>query len=124
MDDSKVFGRHGEELAASFLARNGYRILERNYRAASCELDIIAMDGHTLVFVEVKSRRGGEFGSPAESVTPHKQRQMGKAALMYIARHKKENTPCRFDVVGVTAQAGDKPTVEVIKDAFELTGGY
>lgn len=124
MDDIRQFGRKGEDIAADYLSSSGYRIIERNYRAGGCELDIIAVDGPTLVFVEVKSRRGGEFGSPAEAVTPHKQRQMGRAALSYIAKNRKENTPCRFDVVGITARGGEAPRVEVIKDAFELAGGY
>jgi len=120
----KQFGKAGEEAAGRYLKRLGYRILEQNYRTPVGELDIIAMDGDTLVFVEVKSRRTDSFGSPEEAVGPHKQRQMARAALMYMAAKKKSGLPCRFDVVGVTVSGDSEPVLELCRDAFELAGGY
>lgn len=124
MDANKEFGRKGEELAAKELKRQGYSVLEKNYRTAVGELDIIAMDGETLVFVEVKSRRDDSFGPPELSVTHHKRRQIARAALLYIGRKRKHNAPCRFDVVGIYPGGEGKYSVKVIKDAFELSGGY
>lgn len=122
--DDKQFGRQGEEIAGRFLARHGYKILERNYRTPVGELDIVAMDGGTLVFVEVKSRRSRSFGEPGDAVDARKRRQMGRAALSYMVKKKKSGLHCRFDVVGITALAGGEPEVELVKDAFELAGGY
>jgi len=124
MSDNKEFGKRGEELAAKHLKGLGYRILEMNYRTSVGEVDIIAEDGGVTVFVEVKSRRDMSFGAPELSVNYHKMRQIQKAALSYIARTRKHNVPCRFDVVSVSAFAGDEPRVDVIKDAFEMSGGY
>lgn len=121
---NKKLGDDGEELAARHLTRDGYRILERNFRTPMGELDIIAMDGPTLVFIEVKTRRNSSYGSPHDAVDATKQRRMEKAAMAYIAKKGADNAPCRFDVVGVTARPGCAPEVEVIKDAFELSGGY
>jgi putative endonuclease len=120
----KLFGKAGEEAASRYLKRLGYRILEQNYRTPVGELDIIAMDKDTLVFVEVKSRRTDSFGSPEDAVGPHKQRQMARAALMYMTTKKKTDLQCRFDVVGITASEGREPVLELYKDAFELAGGY
>lgn len=120
----KEFGRQGEALAARFLARLGYRILEKNLRTPAGELDIVAMDGETLVFVEVKSRRGMRFGTPGDAVDARKRMQLKKAALLYIAKEKIEDTHCRFDVVGITAGSAGEPEVELVRDAFELAGGY
>ena len=122
--DSKEFGRAGEELAAKHLKGLGYKVLERNFRTSVGEIDLVAVDGPTLVFVEVKSRRDGSFGSPELAVNRHKRRQLEKAAMVYIMRKKKWDTPCRFDVVSVDAAGGPKPEVTVIKDAFELSGGH
>jgi putative endonuclease len=123
MDDPKEFGRKGEAIAEKHLRVSGYRILERNYRTPVGELDLVAMDGETLVFVEVKARRGTLFGAPEEAVGSHKRRQLERAALVYITRKRKENLPCRFDVVSVMAGPRSDARVEIIKDAFELAGG-
>lgn len=123
MHDNKEFGKRGEELAAKRLSKLGYKILEKNYRTPVGEIDIIAMEGGTLVFVEVKSRRDDSFGAPELAVTRHKQRQIARAALVYIMDKRKSGSPCRFDVVGITS-AGGELKVSVIKNAFELAGGY
>jgi len=121
--DKKEFGAKGEALAEQRLKRLGYKILDRNFTTRSGEIDIIAKDGDTVVFVEVKTRRDASFAAPELSVGPTKRGRMQKAALMYMIKNRLENTPCRFDVVGISAGEGG-PVVDVIKDAFELSGGY
>jgi putative endonuclease len=78
------FGQEGEALAARHLKKNGYRIIEKNYRTKLGEIDIIAKDKDTLVFVEVKSRRSWQFGNPKAAVTPRKQRKISMVALHYL----------------------------------------
>ncbi len=112
----------------AYLLDLGYSIRTCNYRLRFGEIDIIADDGPTLVFVEVKTRVGIAFGPPFESVTPRKQLQMSKVALEYIGRHGLTDQPARFDVVGVLFPAGEtpwlrEPTVELVKDAFYLCYG-
>ena len=124
MDDIREFGKRGEEVAARRLSSLGYRILERNFRTPAGEVDIIAMDGGVMVFVEVKSRRDMSFGPPELAVNRRKIMQVQKAALTYLARTKKGNIPCRFDVVAVSMLPGEETRVDVIKDAFEMSGGY
>jgi len=125
---SLSLGKTGEKLAVSYLQARGYTIIVRNYRLRFGEIDIIADDGPTLVFVEVKTRVGTSFGPPFESVTLHKQRQMSKVALEYIGRHNQADRPARFDVVGVLFPAGETyfagpPKIEVVQDAFNLCYG-
>jgi putative endonuclease len=120
--DPKEFGKSGEELAAKHLTKLGYKVLEKNYRTKAGEIDIIAQDGPTIVFVEVKSRRDKSYGPPEIKVDYHKRRQITRAALLYLLRKKKGNSPCRFDVVGISAPQGEAVEVTVIKDAFEMDG--
>ncbi|MBI3013814.1 MAG: YraN family protein [Candidatus Tectomicrobia bacterium] len=101
------------------LARRGYRIVERNYRCRWGEIDIIARDGETLVFVEVKAKRSGDFLPPTFAVTSRKQRTLVKVATDYLIRKKLFQTPCRFDVVSVIWPAGGEPKWEIIAGAFE-----
>jgi putative endonuclease len=114
----KLLGREGEDRAAKFLAQRGYRILERNYRTRSGEIDLIALDRGVVVFVEVKTRTSNAFGAPELAVTPQKQRRMLKAALGYMKYKKLHQVPCRFDVVAISGAAG--PEVELIQNAFEM----
>ena len=114
----KLLGREGEDRAAKFLAKRGYRILERNYRTRSGEIDLIALDQGVVVFVEVKTRTSNAFGAPELAVTPQKQRRMLKAALGYMKYRKLHQVPCRFDVVAISGAAG--PEVELIQNAFEM----
>ncbi len=116
------FGQHSEELAAAHLKRNGYHILERNYRTRVGEIDIIARHRGTLVFVEVKARRSDRFGDPKWAVTPAKQRKLSMAALTYLKAHDAMQRRARFDVVTVRS-AGDDATIELIPNAFELAYG-
>lgn len=111
-------GDKGEGLAVTFLRKNGYRIRERNYRTKIGEIDIIADDGDTLVFVEVKTRESIACGRPFEAVTADKKRKIAGTALQYLMRFK-EVPPCRFDVVSIYFEKG-RPECELIRDAFEV----
>lgn len=122
--DIKEFGRKGEELAAKHLAGLGYKVIEKNYRTPAGELDIVAEHKGTLVFVEVKARRGTSYGPPELAVNHHKRRQVERAALYYIMKSKKDGVQCRFDVVSISGSEGSAPRVTVIRDAFEISGGY
>jgi putative endonuclease len=115
----QTFGEQGEAIAARHLKQNGYRIIERNYRTKLGEIDIIAKDKDTLVFVEVKARRSWQFGNPKAAVTPHKQRKISMVALHYLKATRRSNVSARFDVAAVTITR-DKPQIEIIKNAFEL----
>jgi putative endonuclease len=109
----------GEMAAEKFLRKKGYRIVTRNFRARNHgEIDIIAVDGDTLCFVEVKARVSEAFGGPEAAVTKKKQLRIVRAAQYYISRKKLHEVPCRFDVVSVRL-GQDAPQVEVIRDAFQ-----
>jgi putative endonuclease len=110
-------GKQGEDLACQELERLGYAIVARRYRTRAGEIDIIASDAGTVVFVEVKARLDLSFGDPVEAVTLEKQRRVVAMATDYVARHDLDNTPCRFDVVTVDALV-DPPRITVYKDAF------
>lgn len=113
-------GRCGEDLAAAFLERNGFAIIERNFRCKGGEVDIVAREGKTLVFVEVKSRKTLTYGLPQLAVTPFKQRQISKAALTWLARNHKHDSPARFDVIAILLNNNYRHQVEHIKNAFDL----
>ncbi|HEY6213730.1 MAG TPA: YraN family protein [Vicinamibacterales bacterium] len=113
-----TLGKLGEDLAVVELERRGYQILHRRYRKRGGEIDIIARDGATTVFVEVKARQDCEFGEGWESVRGWKQRRMCGVAMDYAARHGLVDTPCRFDVVSVHFGA-DGPVIEVFQNAFD-----
>ncbi len=115
---NKLLGRKGEDRAADYLKRLGYRILERNYTMQSGEIDLIAMDGNEVVFVEVKTRTNDAYGPPEQAVNARKQQRMIKAALGYIKYRKLYQVPCRFDVVAVSP--GKTQDVELIRNAFEI----
>ena len=114
----KMLGQEGEDRAAKFLTRQGYKILERNYRTPSGEIDLIALQGDAVVFVEVKTRTSDAYGAPELAVNPQKQRRMVKAALGYIKQKKLHQVPCRFDVVAISTAAEQE--VELIRNAFEM----
>ena len=113
------FGRAGEQLAADYLASAGMQIMERNFRIREGEIDLIAMDGVTLVFVEVKSGHTAAFGEPETWVNPRKQRQIGKVAAAYLQMKEIENVDCRFDVVAISFEKG-RPHIKHIQNAFWL----
>jgi putative endonuclease len=116
-----ALGKYGEDLACRELERRGYVIVARRYRVRDGELDIVATDGETTVFVEVKARTDSAFGGPAEAVTLLKRRRMARLAMHYLARHHLATRPCRFDVVSITVTDG-RPIVEVYPNAFGLDG--
>jgi len=111
-------GKHGEDLACRELERRGYAIVARRYRTRGGEIDIIARDGRTLVFVEVKARESRAFGAAAEAVTAFKQRRITDLARDYMMRHHVTDCPCRFDVVSIHLDSGD-PIVEIFQNAFD-----
>ena len=113
-----ALGKTGEDLACRELERRGYAILERRWRQRGGEIDIIAKDGPTTVFVEVKARDGSEFGEGGEAVTARKQRRIVQLALLYLARHRLVDTPCRFDVVSIALDRVP-PVVDVFQNAFD-----
>lgn len=112
-------GSRFETLACEYLRDKGYRILERNFRFGHKEIDIIASDGGTVVFVEVKGRTGASHGAPAESVTTGKIRNILKAAEAYLWRNNLANKPCRFDVVCVNLVDNREAEFGHIRNAFE-----
>lgn len=116
------FGQRSERLAAEYLKRRGYRILETNYRTTLGEVDIIASDQGTIVFVEVKARSSRRFGSPKEAVTLAKQRKISMAALDYLKRSGQPGARARFDVVAIDTVSG-QPDIEIVKNAFALAYG-
>ncbi len=118
--DNKTLGERGEEQAVAYLKGEKFAIVERNYRCKSGEIDIVAKDGKTLVFVEVKTRRNELFGPPQLAVTRFKQRQLSKAALTWLAKNNKHNSIARFDVVAILLREDQTPEINHIRDAFEL----
>jgi len=112
------FGKRGEDLACVTLEERGYEIVARRYRLPGGEIDIVARDGETLVFVEVKARASHEFGSAAEAVTPSKQLRLTRLATEYLMRHHLHDRPCRFDVVAIHFDTGT-PEIEVFQNAFD-----
>jgi putative endonuclease len=111
-------GRSGETAAVAHLESLGYRIRARNIRFRAGEIDLIAEDGNTLVFVEVKTRRGRSYGSAAEAVTRTKQQQLAKLAAIYLSGLSGTPPSCRFDVVAVGPAPGGGWTCELIQNAF------
>ena len=112
-------GKLGEDLAVQELERRGYEIIARRYRRPRGEIDIIARDGRTVVFVEVKAREGREFGGAAEAVTRVKQRRIGALALDFMMKQHLVDCPCRFDVVSIQMETGH-PVIELYQNAFDL----
>jgi putative endonuclease len=119
-DGRKALGADGEEEACRLLRGRGYRVLERNYRTRWGELDAVALEAGELVFVEVRSRSTGEFGSGAESVGPAKQRQLVRMAQMYMSdRRVPPERVCRFDVVEMQPLPEGGWRGSVVRDAFQ-----
>jgi putative endonuclease len=115
-------GEAGEALAARVLKKRGYKILETNYRNPLGEIDLIALDGGTLVFVEVKARHSLHFGNPKWAVTPRKQRKLSMVALYYLKVTGQNQSKARFDVVAILSM-GQRPEIEIIQNAFDLSYG-
>ena len=112
--NKRMIGKDKEQMAAEFLRQQGYDIREKNFRCRLGEIDLVAQDGRYLVFVEVKYRADGRSGEPEEAVTLRKQQTIRKVAAYYLLRYGfSENTPCRFDVVGIKGEE-----IRVTKNAF------
>ncbi len=114
-----ILGTRGERIAARLLRRSGYRIVTRNYKCFAGEIDLIAVDDDTLVFVEVKTRASADAAFPEANVNRHKQRQITRVARAYVAAKEVTERPCRFDVVSVLLDGKSEPVVEHFVNAFE-----
>ena len=110
-------GRRGERAAEKYLRRIGYRIVERNFRAAGAEIDLVAMDGDVLVFVEVKTRQSRAAGAPEEAVDARKQARMRRAAEAFARRYRADEVEMRFDIIAVDA-SGARLEIELLRNAF------
>lgn len=120
-------GQSGEDAAAAYLQKNGYKIIERNWRPGNAlrgEVDCIAWHGKTLCFVEVKARSSNSKGAPQEAVTSSKQRQLSRLANAYVSMHRLVDVPCRFDVVEVwlASESTDPPRIAHRRNAFDYSG--
>jgi putative endonuclease len=122
--DRFSLGPAGENAAALFLQKLGYRILERGHRQRRGEVDLIALDGKCIVFVEVKTWNSAHHGDPSQAVDLRKQERLTRAALIYLKRHGLLEQPARFDVVSIVwpGQSGTTPDIRHFKSAFEAVG--
>ena len=111
-------GQRGEQMAVQFLQRQGYRIAQQNYRCRGGEIDIIAWDGPTLVFIEVKTKGQTTFGAPQAMVHGPKQKKIVHVAMVYIQQHRLQDVNLRFDVVAITLLPGVPPEVTHVPGAF------
>ncbi len=119
----KLLGDRGEQSAVKFLRRQGYRILATQHRNTFGEIDIIAQDGETTVFVEVKTRTSAEAGQPFEAVDRRKQEKLTRAALGWLKKQRKLEQPARFDIVSIVwPEGGGDPELQHFRNAFESTG--
>ena len=120
MTDDKAFGATGEREAAAYLQEKGYTLCCLNYRAATGEIDIIAEDGRTVVFVEVKARRSLDYGLPAEAVFLIKRQKIIQTAQFYLNRYNRWDRPCRFDVIEIFRPPGRSSLFRHITHAFSV----
>ncbi|WP_433202055.1 YraN family protein [Nocardia sp. CA-107356] len=118
MADNQALGAHGEELAARFLQAAGMEIISRNWRCKYGELDLIARDVEVTAFVEVKTRTGAKFGTPAEAVTFEKQQRIRRLALVWLAEQDGPWRNIRFDVISVLVHRGHRPIIDHLKAVF------
>ena len=119
------FGTRSERAAAKFLKRLGYRIVARNFSCPLGELDLIAVDGSCIVFVEVRSTGGDDLQRPAESVGSDKQRRLTDLALHFLAQHRLLGYPARFDLLALSWPAGRRePAIVHYRQAFEAVGRF
>ncbi len=117
-DEAHALGRRGEEIALEYFRNKGYRIVEQGFRLFRGEIDIVAYDGPTLVFIEVKTRATTEFGLPEEAVTPAKQSQIRKIARGFLVERDLGEPDCRFDVLAVFAPEEGDPVITHFESAF------
>jgi putative endonuclease len=116
---SNAVGAYGERRAAAYLVYEaGMQVLDRNWRCADGELDIVARDANEIVFIEVKTRRDREFGLPAEAVVPAKQNRLRRLAVRWLAVHPGHREAIRFDVVSVLRPRSGPALIEHVRAAF------
>jgi putative endonuclease len=115
---SHVLGKKGEQIALDFVRKRKYKIVGKNFRFQRGEIDIIAYDGQTLVFLEVKTRKSRKYGPPEESVTPAKQVQIRKVAQWYLVKKGLTDVACRFDVLAITMEEDGNNQIHHIQNAF------
>ena len=119
----RTLGERGEAVAAKYLKRLGYKIVARGERGRLGEIDLVAVDGRTVVFVEVKTRQSQDAGHPADAVDADKQRRLTRLAMAFLKRHGLLEYPVRFDIVAVTWPADRRrPSIEHFRGAFEAQG--
>jgi putative endonuclease len=117
---TRARGAAGEEAAEAFLVASGYRIVARNVVTRLGELDVVALDGETLCFVEIKARATQEFGEAIAAVRAGKQRKIVRAAMLFLARNRSQRA-CRFDVLGLDRRADGSWEFTLVRNAFEAT---
>jgi putative endonuclease len=113
------FGALGERIAERWLRRQGWRVVQRRFRSGHRDIDLVVERAGTVAFVEVKARRGRQFGDPVEAVNWSKQRELARSASVWIDRHGRPSDSYRFDVVGVLVE-GDRVRVRHVPNAFSL----
>jgi putative endonuclease len=118
-DSRRGVGQRGEDLAYEFLKKKGYKLLERNFKSPLGEIDIIAREGKTLAFIEVKTRLSADFGTAKWAVGPQKQRKLSMVALEYIKRWSLSDQAARFDVIAIDFIQGQEK-IELFRNAFDL----
>ena len=117
-DPRRTLGARGEDVVAAWYRARGYAVLDRNWRVREGELDLVLRQGRTIVFCEVKTRRGDAFGTPFEAVTTTKQRRLRTLALRWLADREHRGGPMRFDVAAVRVAADGTAEIEVRAGAF------
>lgn len=120
MAESHELGRRGEELAAALLQERGWAILDRNFRFGHKEIDLVARLGRLVAFVEVKTRRGLDYGHPMEAIGRLQRREIARVARAWIARHGRRGDLYRFDAISVLLQDGRLPQVDHLEDAWRI----
>lgn len=124
MENNKLLGALGEDISCKYLSNSGYKVIERNFRCRAGEIDIIAIQDDTVVFIEVKTRSGGNYGSPSEAVSKSKQMKIIKTALFYMQKKKLLDNMCRFDVMEIIIDEDHNYNINLIKNAFQYSGRY
>jgi putative endonuclease len=116
---TQEFGELGERIAERWLRRNGWRLVQRRFRNGHRDIDLIVERDDTVVFVEVKARRGARFGDPVEAVNWSKQKELARSASVWIDRHGRPSESYRFDVVGILVE-GERVRVRHVPNAFSI----
>lgn len=117
-------GKRGESIAVSYLKKQGYKIIEKNYKTKLGEIDIVADNKGCICFIEVRAKNNQTFGLPEETILKKKQLAISRTALTYIKQYKLEERCCRFDVVSIEDVNSANPEIRLIKNAFELDNRY